>query len=85
MPGEGWAPTGVTSNIARRAWEHREGVVDAFTKQYGLKRLVFIEPHEDIRDAIRREKAIKEWRRAWKARLIRSQNPEWRDLYDQLS
>jgi len=77
--------TGVTNNIARRAWEHREGVVDGFTKQYGLKRLVFVERHEDIRDAIRREKAIKEWRRAWKVRLILAQNPDWEDLYDQLS
>jgi len=50
---------GVTSNIARRAWEHREGLVEGFTKQHGLKRLVFVERHEDIREAIRREKALK--------------------------
>jgi putative endonuclease len=77
--------TGVTSNIARRAWEHREGVVDGFTKQYGLKRRVFVERHEDVRGAIRREKAIKEWRRAWKIRLILGRNPDWEDLYDQIS
>jgi putative endonuclease len=75
----------VTSNIARRTWEHREGVVDGFTKKYGLKRLVFVERHEDIRAAIQREKAIKNWLRPWKIRLIRARNPDWEDLYDQLS
>jgi len=76
---------GVTGNIARRAWEHRESVVDDFTKQYGLKRLVFVERHEDIRTAIQREKAMKHWLRAWKIRLIRGQNPDWEDLYGRLS
>ena len=76
---------GVTGNIARRAWEHRESVVDDFTKQYGLNRLVFVERHEDIRTAIQREKAMKHWLRAWKIRLIRGQNPDWEDLYDRLS
>ncbi len=82
---DGTLYTGVTSNIARRAWEHREGVVDGFTKKYGLKRLVFIERHDDIRTAIQREKAIKGWCRAWKIRLIRAQNPDWEDLYDRIS
>jgi len=76
--------TGVTSNIARRAWEHREGVADGFTKRYDIKRIVYIERHEDIRIAIQREKNIKHWSRAWKVRLILDQNPEWADLYDQL-
>ena len=75
---------GVTSNIARRAWEHRESVVDGFTKRYGLKRIVWIERHDDIRIAIQREKNIKHWSRAWKVRLILDQNPSWTDLYDQL-
>ncbi len=75
---------GVTSDLLKRAWEHREGAVDGFTKRYGLKRLVFAERHEDIRAAIQREKTMKHWPRAWKVRLILSQNPDWHDLYDQL-
>ena len=75
---------GVTSDIARRAWEHREGVVDGFTKRYGLDRLVYIERHEDIETAIRRETRLKHWPRAWKIDLIRSVNPQWDDLYDTL-
>jgi len=75
---------GVTSNIARRAWEHREGVIEGFTKRYGLKRLVYMERHEEIATAIQREKLIKHWRRDWKVRLIHSINPDWADLYDTL-
>ncbi len=75
---------GVTSDLARRVWEHREGVADGFTKRYGLKRLVYAERHEDIRMAIQREKTVKHWSRAWKVRLIHGDNPEWADLYDQL-
>ena len=75
---------GVTSNIARRAWEHREGLQEGFTRQYGLTRLVYVEPHEEIAAAISREKTIKTWRRAWKTRLIVSTNPDWQDLYDKL-
>ena len=77
--------TGVTSYLPRRIWEHREGVMDGFTKQYGLKRLVFAEPHEDIRVAIAREKAFKSWPRAWKVRLMLDTNPSWADLYDLLA
>ncbi|BDV34111.1 GIY-YIG nuclease family protein [Methylocystis iwaonis] len=73
---------GVTSNLARRGWEHREGVIDGFTKQYGLKRLVWYEP---FRTAIQREKTMKHWPRAWKVRLILDMNPEWRDLYEDLA
>lgn len=76
---------GVTSNLARRAWEHREGRIDGFTKQYGLKRLVWYERFEDIRDAIQREKTMKHWSRAWKVRLILDMNPDWRDLYEELA
>jgi len=76
---------GVTSNLARRAWEHREGVIQGFTKRYGLKRLVWHEVHEDIRTAIQREKTMKHWPRAWKVRLILDLNPEWRDLNDDLA
>ena len=75
---------GVTSDLARRAWEHREGFVDGFTKQYGLKRLVYVERHEDIVSAIQREKNLKHWSRAWKVKLILAATPNWDDLYDQL-
>jgi len=73
---------GVTSNLARRLWEHREGVADGFTKKYGLKRLVWVERHDDIRSAIRREHNLKHWPRGWKVQLILAGNPGWSDLYD---
>lgn len=73
---------GVTSDIARRAWEHREGIVDGFTKRYGLKQLVYVERHDSIEDAIQRETRLKHWPRVWKIDLIRSTNPEWDDLYE---
>jgi len=75
---------GVTNDIVRRAYEHRTGTIEGFTKRYGLHRLVYAERHDDIRSAIQREKNIKEWPRAWKARLIGHSNPAWRDLYDDL-
>ena len=75
---------GVTSDIAKRAWEHREGLVDGFTKRYGLGRLVYMERHEDIRVALQREQNIKHWARAWKIDLIVQANPSWNDLYDSL-
>src|SRR4051794_27636595 len=76
---------GVTSNLARRAWEHRDGVVKGFTKKYGLTRLVYAERHDDIRFSIQRERNIKHWPRAWKVDLIVGTNPMWRDLYDELA
>ncbi len=76
---------GVTSNLPRRVWEHRAGLVEGFTKRYGLKRLVYYERHDDIGSAIVREKALKTWRRAWKVRLIVAANPNWDDLYDHLT
>ncbi len=72
--------TGVTSDLARRIGEHRNGAVPGFTRQYDVKRLVFVEEHDDIRDAIVREKRIKEWKRDWKISLIECQNPLWDDL-----
>jgi putative endonuclease len=77
--------TGVTANLARRIYEHRSGVGDGFTKRYGLNRLVYYERYEDIVQAIQREKNIKHWPRAWKARLILEFNENWRDLYDDLA
>jgi putative endonuclease len=76
---------GVTSDLARRAWEHREGVADGFTKRYGLKRLVYAERYENIRTAIQREKNLKHWPRAWKVKLILGDNPNWDDLYLRLA
>lgn len=75
---------GVTSDIARRAWEHRSGVVDGFTDRYGVKSLVYAEFHETMPEAILREKQMKKWRRAWKVELIEKANPDWRDLYEDL-
>jgi putative endonuclease len=75
---------GVTSDIRRRAWEHRDGGVEGFTKRYDLKHLVYVEAHDDIRNAIEREKRVKRWQRAWKIELIQSVNPAWDDLYDTL-
>jgi putative endonuclease len=82
---DGTLYTGVTSDIARRAYEHREGLIDGFTRRYGLKPLVLTEFYEDIRDAIQRESNIKHWPRAWKVRLIHGANPDWRDLYEDLN
>ena len=70
---------GVTSNLPSRAFQHREGVVEGLTKRYGLKRLVYYDHFDDIREAIQREKTIKHWPRAWKVRLIHSMNPDWND------
>jgi putative endonuclease len=75
---------GVTSDLARRIWEHREGVVAGFTSRYALKRLVFAERHDAIQAAIQREKNIKHWSRAWKIDLIEAENPRWDDLFNQL-
>jgi putative endonuclease len=75
---------GVTSDLARRIWEHRDGIEEGFTKKYRLKRLVWAERHEDIRTAIQREKNIKHWPRAWKLDLILAENPQWDDLSDRL-
>jgi putative endonuclease len=75
---------GTTTDLAPRAWEHRNGVADSFTKQYGLHRLVYAERHEDIIAAKQRENNMKHWRRAWKVTLILRSNPTWDDLYNQL-
>ena len=73
---------GVTNDLARRTWEHREGLVAGFTKRYSVKRLVYIESFDRIEDAIAREKAMKKWNRLWKLDLIERQNPNWDDLYE---
>jgi putative endonuclease len=74
--------TGVTTDLPRRAFEHREGLIEGFTRRYGLKVLVYYEIFDHVRDAIQREKTMKHWPRAWKVRLIHGSNPEWKDLYE---
>ena len=76
---------GVTSNLARRVWEHREGVLDGFTRRYGLKRVAHYEFNDDIRNALQREKNLKHWPRLWKLALVQESNPEWRHLYEKLN
>ncbi len=75
---------GVTSDLIRRAYEHKFGVLDGFTKKYAVKELVWYETHSTIENAILREKQIKKWERAWKLKLIEHFNPDWDDLYFEL-
>src|SRR4051794_19328685 len=75
---------GVTNDLIRRAWEHRNGFVDGFTEEHGLKILVWYEVHGSILEAIRREKLIKKWHRDWKVNLIQGMNPKWEDLFPKI-
>jgi len=75
--------TGVTSDLARRVWEHKNDLVEGFTQKYGVHMLVHYEWHDDMHSAITREKQSKKWNRTWKLRLIERENPEWRDLRDE--
>ena len=75
---------GVTSDLIKRVWEHKQDFVEGFTRQYGVHDLVLYEQHEDMLTAIAREKALKEWKRAWKLELIETLNPQWKDLYEGL-
>jgi putative endonuclease len=72
---------GVTSDLVKRIHEHKNDVVEGFTKKYKVHDLVYFEVHEDIKEAILREKQIKKWNRAWKVELIERDNPRWDDLY----
>ncbi len=76
---------GITNNLVRRVYEHRNDLIPGFTKRYGVKSLVYFEEHATAPLAIQREKNIKHWRREWKIDLIVSMNPEWRDLYDEIA
>ncbi len=76
---------GVTNNLVRRVYEHRMGLVEGFTKQYGVRRLVYFEQFDDIEQAILREKRLKKWDRAWKIQLIEENNPNWDDLYPRIA
>jgi putative endonuclease len=73
--------TGVTSNLLKRIWEHKNNLVEGFSSKYSVHTLVWYEIHETMEYAIQREKAIKNWKRAWKIKTIEKQNPRWRDLY----
>ena len=75
---------GVTSDLAKRIWEHKNHLVEGFTKKYGVDRLVYHETHETAESAIAREKKLKKWNRAWKIRLIEKDNPDWHNLYEGL-
>ena len=75
---------GVTSNLVRRVWEHKNDLADGFTKKYGVHTLVWYEVHPTMDSAITREKRLKEWKRNWKLDLIEGVNPMWDDLYDEL-
>lgn len=75
---------GVTSNLVNRVWQHQQGLVEGFTKRYHVHTLVWYEVHANMGAAIAREKAMKEWKRAWKLALIERENPSWRDLYNEL-
>jgi putative endonuclease len=83
----GWDGTlyvGVTSDLIKRVWEHKNDLIEGFTKQYRVHNLVWFEQHETMESAILREKAIKEWNRARKIELIEESNPKWQDLYPEL-
>jgi putative endonuclease len=71
---------GVTSNLKARAYQHRKGLIEGFTKRYGVKNLVYFEEHATAPAAIHREKRLKKWPRAWKINLTRTDNPDWKDL-----
>jgi len=75
---------GITDNLVRRVWEHKNKKVDGFTKKYEVHHLVYFEQHNNPESAIKREKQIKKWNRTWKIELIQKKNPEWRDLYQDI-
>ena len=73
---------GVTSDIIKRVWEHKNSLAEGFTRKYSVYNLVWYELHENMETAILREKRLKEWKRKWKLELIETSNPKWNDLYD---
>lgn len=82
---EGTLYLGVTNNLVRRSYQHREKLLPGFTSRYDVRRLVWFEVYDDPVTAITREKEIKKWRRAWKVSLIEKENPEWTDLYPEIT
>jgi len=75
---------GVTSDLIKRVWEHKNGITGGFTKKYNVHNLVYYEIFDDMRSAITREKQMKKWRRAWKIELIEKSNPAWKDLWSEI-
>jgi putative endonuclease len=75
---------GVTGDLVKRIWEHKQNFAEGFTSRYGVHVLVYFEMHDDIAEAIRREKQLKKWKRSWKIELIEKTNPEWRDLWQDI-
>lgn len=76
---------GVTSDLVKRVWAHKNNLVEGFTKRYNVHHLVWYELHESMNSSIEREKKMKEWKRAWKIKLIEENNPNWNDLYDSIA
>lgn len=75
---------GVTSDLPKRVWEHKTKIIEGFTKKYDVTNLVYFEAHQDVEEAIKREKRLKKWERKWKLELIEKDNPEWCDLYEEI-
>ena len=76
---------GVTSDLVRRVWEHKQNLVEGFTKAYDVHTLVYFELHDEMTQAIQREKQLKKWNRSWKLRMIELKNPDWRDLWPDIA
>ena len=74
--------TGVTSDLIKRVYEHKSGLIDGHTKKYDIKNLVWFEMHEDMENAIKKEKLVKRWKKQWKYNVIEKDNPDWKDLYE---
>lgn len=81
----GFLYTGLTSDLVKRVWEHKNSVVEGHTKKYSIKRLVYFEINENFESAQTKEKLLKRWRRSWKDELIEKENPDWNDLYKKIS
>lgn len=75
---------GITSDLVKRVWEHKNNLVEGFTKKYGIHMLVWYEHTTDVRESIKKEKQLKKWNRKWKLELIEKQNPDWKDLYSDI-
>jgi putative endonuclease len=75
---------GVTNDLSRRLFEHKEGLIEGYTKEHDIKQLVYVEVFDYVDQAIKREKDLKKWKREWKIELIMKSNPEWKDLYEEL-
>jgi putative endonuclease len=76
---------GITSDLVKRVWEHKDKTIKGFTAKYNVNKLVYYEEHNDVNDAIQREKMLKEWNRKWKLELIEKDNPYWNDLYGRIT